>query len=418
VTSPIALTPASGAGSPSLVPVERYARRRVGLFDLARIGAAGLSARRLRSGLTALGIAIGIAAMMAVLGISESSRADLLATLDRLGTNLLTVSAGQTLFGESSSLPEVAPGMIRRIAPVENASSVEMVQATARRTDLISSDETGGISVMAADTSLVGTLGGRVADGRWLDAATERYPTVVLGAVTARRFGITSVANAPLVYLGGTWFSVIGILDPLPLSPEIDRAALIGLPIARELFDATGSPTTIYVRAADAAIDDVRAVLPATANPSNPEEVTVSRPSEVIAARAAAASSFTALFLGLGAVALLVGGLGIANVMLMAALERRSEIGLRRALGATRGHIVGQFLTEALLLAGTGGVIGVALGSAVSIAYANSQHWLVSLPLVGIGGGVGMALVIGAFAGIYPAVRAARTPPTDALRTA
>jgi putative ABC transport system permease protein len=399
-------------------PIERFARRRVGLFDLARIGAGGLSARRLRSGLTALGIAIGIAAMMSVLGISESSRADLLATLDRLGTNLLTVNAGRSMFGDESSLPDVATGMISRIGPVESVSGVEVVEASVRRTDLISDAETGGISVFAADPSLITTLGGRLAVGRGLDAATERYPTVVLGSVAAERLGISSVANDPLVYLGGHWFSVIGILDPMPLSPEIERAALIGLPIAKDLFGATGSPTTIYVRAADASIDDVRAVLPATANPSNPEEVEVSRPSDAIAARAAAADTFTALFLGLGAVALLVGGLGIANVMLMAALERRSEIGLRRALGATRGHIVGQFLTEAVLLAGTGGMLGVMLGSAVSIGYANSQGWLVSLPLVGILGGVGMAVLIGAVAGIYPAVRAALTPPTDALRTA
>jgi putative ABC transport system permease protein len=399
-------------------PVERYARRRVGLFDLARIGAGGLSARRLRSGLTALGIAIGIAAMMAVLGISESSRADLLATLDRLGTNLLTVNAGRSMFGDESSLPEVATGMIRRIGPVEGVSAVEAIDASVRRTDLISIAETGGISVLATDGALVATLGGRLADGRGLDGATERYPTVVLGAMAARRLGIDSVADEPLVYLGGHWFSVIGILDPMPLSPEIERAALIGLPIAKDLFGATGSPTTIYVRAADAAIDDVRAVLPATANPANPNEVEVSRPSDAIAARAAAADSFTALFLGLGAVALLVGGLGIANVMLMAALERRSEIGLRRALGATRGHIVGQFLTEAVLLAGSGGLLGVLLGSVLSMGYANSQGWLVSLPLVGIVGGVAMAVLIGALAGIYPAVRAALTPPTDALRTA
>jgi len=400
------------------VAVDRYPRRRVGLVDLVRIGAGGLSARRLRSGLTALGIAIGIAAMMAVLGISESSRADLLATLDRLGTNLLTVSAGKSMFGDDSTLPEVAPGMISRIGPVEGVAGVEAIAASVRRTDLISADETGGIAVFAADTSLIDTLGGSLADGRGLDAATEQYPTVVLGSVAATRLGISSVADEPLVYLGGHWFSVIGILEPMPLSPEIERSALIGLPIAKDLFDATGSPTMIYVRAADAAIDDVRAVLAATANPANPEEVTVSRPSDAIAARAAAASTFTALFLGLGAVALLVGGLGIANVMLMAALERRSEIGLRRALGATRGHIVGQFLTEAVLLAGTGGVLGVALGAAVSIGYANSQGWLVSLPLFGILGGVGMAVLIGAVAGLYPAIRAARTPPTDALRTA
>jgi putative ABC transport system permease protein len=396
----------------------RPRRGRVGLTDLARIGGAGLSARRLRTSLTALGIAIGIAAMMAVLGISESSRADLLATLDRLGTNLLTVSAGQTLFGDASKLPQEAAGMVGRIAPVEGVAGVESVSASVRRTDYIPELETGGISVLAADEQLLGTLGGLLADGRNLDAAMERYPTVVLGSVAASRLGIEDADSGAMVDVGGEWFVVIGILEPLPLAPEIDRSALIGLPIATELFVATGSPTTIYVRAADAAIDDVRSVLPPTVNPSNPEEVEVSRPSEAIAARAAAATTFTALFLGLGAVALLVGGLGIANVMLMAVLERRSEIGLRRALGATRGHIVGQFLAEALLLAGTGGVLGVLIGSAVSAAYATSQGWLVALPWIGVVGGIGLAVVMGAAAGLYPAIRAARTAPTDALRTA
>ena len=405
------------AARPAIADV-RFRRGHVGVVDLARIGAGGLRARRVRTGLTALGIAIGIAAMMAVLGISESSRADLLATLDRLGTNLLTVNAGQTLFGENSALPEEAPGMIGRIAPVEGVSGVESIPVAVRRTDLIPKAETGGISVIAADGSLLGTLEGTIADGRNLDAATARYPTVVLGATAARRLGITDVGIGAVVNIGGQWFAVIGILEPLPLTPEIDRSAIIGLPIARDLFDATGSPTTIYVRASDAAIEDVRAVLPATANPANPEEVQVSRPSEAIAARAAAATTFTALFLGLGAVALLVGGLGIANVMLMAVLERRSEIGLRRALGATRGHIVGQFLTESLVLAGSGGIVGVVLGSMVTVLYAGSQGWLVALPWVGIAGGVGLAVAIGAIAGLYPAVRAARTAPTDALRTA
>ena len=405
------------AARPALADA-RFRRGHVGVVDLARIGAGGLRARRVRTGLTALGIAIGIAAMMAVLGISESSRADLLATLDRLGTNLLTVNAGQTLFGESSALPEEAPGMIGRIAPVEGVSGVESIPVAVRRTDLIPKAETGGISVIAADGSLLGTLEGTIADGRNLDAATARYPTVVLGATAARRLGITDVGIGAVVDIGGQWFAVIGILEPLPLTPEIDRSAIIGLPIAQELFDATGSPTTIYVRASDAAIEDVRAVLPATANPANPEEVQVSRPSEAIAARAAAATTFTALFLGLGAVALLVGGLGIANIMLMAVLERRSEIGLRRALGATRGHIVGQFLTESLVLAGSGGIVGVVLGSVVTVLYASSQGWLVALPWVGIAGGVGLAVAIGAIAGLYPALRAARTAPTDALRTA
>ena len=248
----------------------------------------------------------------------------------------------------------IAPGRGRRRRRGRSPASV-------RRTDFIPDLETGGITVARGRRpSCSRRSAARVADGRNLDAAMERYPTVVLGSVAASRLGIAGRRRRrhgrhrrPLVR---------GRRHPrvrCRSRPEIDRSALIGLPVAKELFGATGSPTTIYVRAADAAIDDVRSVLPATANPANPEEVEVSRPSEAIAAKAAAATTFTALFLGLGAVALLVGGLGIANVMLMAVLERRSEIGLRRALGATRGHIVGQFLAEALLLAGVGGVAGV-----------------------------------------------------------
>jgi len=392
--------------------------RPIGILDLARIGAGGLRARRLRTGLTALGIAIGIAAMIAVIGISESSRADLLATLDRLGTNLLSVSAGRTMFGDDSKLPEDSTAMVRRIGPVEAVAAVEAVSVSIRRSSLVSKSDTGGITVLATDDQLLPTLGGRIAQGRGLDAAMGRYPTVVLGSIAARRLGIDDVGIGALVDIGGEPFLVVGILDPLPLSPEIDRSALIGLNVAKDRFDATGSPTTIYVRASDSAIENVRAVLPATVNPENPNEVDVTRPSEAIAARAAAATTFTALFLGLGAVALLVGGLGIANVMLMAVLERRSEIGLRRALGATRGAIAGQFVTEALLLAGTGGVLGVALGSAITAAYARSQGWLIALPWLGILAGIVGALLIGAAAGLYPAIRAARVAPTEALRTA
>ena len=238
----------------------------------------------------------------------------------------------------------------------------------------------------------------------------------MLGALAAERLGITSLVGQPLVWIADRWWAVVGILDPLPLAPEIDRSALVGMDAARKYLDTEASPTTIYVRAADELLDDVRAVLPATANPESPEAVNVSRPSDAIEARAAAATAFTTLFLGLGAVALLVGGLGIANVMLMAVLERRNEIGLRRALGATRGHIVGQFLAEAILLAGAGGVAGAVLGSAVAAAYATSQAWVVALPIAGCVAGVLGAAAVGAVAGLYPAVRAANLAPTDSLR--
>jgi putative ABC transport system permease protein len=396
-----------------------FATRALGPFELVRIGGRGLRSRRLRSSLTTLGIAIGIAAMVAVLGISEASRASLLDVLDRLGTNLLTVTPGQSMFtGDQATLPDDASLMIRRIGPIEGVSGVASISTTVRRTDRISASETGGIAVLAAESSLLRTLDGTLARGRFLDAASERYPTVVLGSVAAARLGIVDLDANVQVFLGGRWFTVIGILDPLPLAPEIDRSALIGFPVAKSLFGADGSASTIYVRALPGSVGDVRTVLAATANPAHPEEVRVSRPSDAIEARAAASTTFTGLLLGLGAVALLVGGLGIANVMLMAILERRSEIGLRRALGATRVHIAVQFVAEAILLAAIGGALGVGLGSTIAAVYAHGQGWPLVVPVVGVAGGLLAAVLIGGAAGLYPALRAALVSPTDALRGA
>jgi putative ABC transport system permease protein len=384
--------------------------------DVVRVGGVGLRTRRLRAALSALGIAIGIAAMVSVLGISESSKSDLIATLDRLGTNLLKVAPGQTILGEEAELPEQAGPMIGRIAPVASVSALEGVEATVRRTDYIPEEETGGISVSAADLDLLTTLGATVRAGVYLNAATARYPAVVLGSEAAERLGIDRPGVN--VRLGERWFTVVGILDPVELAPDLDSAALIGLPIAKELFGAEGSASTIYVRADPDDLDDVRRVLGSTANPEHPEEVDVSRPSDALEARAAAKTAFTSLFLGLGAVALLVGGVGIANVMVISVLERRSEIGLRRALGATKGHIRLQFVTESLILAGFGGIAGVVLGAVITVVYASNRGWHTAIPWYVPAGGIAAAIAIGAVAGLYPAMRAARLAPTEALRSA
>jgi putative ABC transport system permease protein len=408
----------SDAGPPAAAPAVAALPDpgRLGIFDLVRIGGRGLGSRRLRSGLTALGISIGIAAMLAVLGIAESSRATLLAELDRIGSNLLTATAGQTFLGQDSSLPTTAAAMAARIGPVESAASVTNTTASVRRTDRISSAETGGISVQAADPNLLATLNGSLAAGRFIDDAVGRYPAVVLGNIAARRLGIHSLETPVMVWIGERWWSVVGILDPLPLAAEIDRSALVGRGAAEGLLGAGTAPTTLYIRAVPELIGDVRRVLAPTVDPEHPEAVEVSRPSDAIEARAAAATAFTTLFLGLGAVAVLVGGLGIANVMLMAVLERRAEIGLRRALGATRRHIAGQFLVEAMLLAGLGGLLGALAGSAIAAAYATTQGWLVAIPIAGLVAGIAGAALVGAVAGLYPALRAANASPTEALR--
>jgi putative ABC transport system permease protein len=384
--------------------------------DLAGLGVVGLRTRRLRSALTAIGIAIGIAAMVAVLGISASSRTDVLAELDRLGTNLLEVTPGQSFFGDDSALPEDAAAMARRIGPVTSAAGVTGVQASVRRTDLIPASETGGIGVYAADPELATTLEATMRAGRFLDAATEQYPATVLGALAAERLGIDSLEGSPLVWLGDRWYAVIGILDPLPLVPNIDRGALIGYDTAANDFGTERSPSLIYVRTAPGDVDGVRNVLPATANPEAPNEVQVNRPSDALAARAATNRALTALLVGLGAVALVVGGVGIANVMVISVLERRSEIGIRRALGATKRHVRVQFLLEAVFLALCGGIVGVALGALVTAAYAASRSWTVAVPAGALAAGVGAALVIGVLAGLYPAARAARLAPADAVR--
>jgi putative ABC transport system permease protein len=387
--------------------------------DLLGVGSLGLRAKRSRTALTALGIAIGIAAMVSVVGISASSRADLLAELDRLGTNLLQVAPGSDGFGHDTELPTTAPSMIRRIVPVESAAATRTVANTSvRRTDRIDRAETGGIAVVATEPQLDETIGASLAAGRFLDAASVKLPTVVLGAEAAKRLGITAPAGRPLVDIGDHWFAVVGILDHVPLAPDIDRSALIGYPVAEDLFGIDEAPSTVRVRTDPDRVQQVRDVLAATANPTDPSTVSVTRPSDALAAKAEADDALTALLLGLGAVALVVGGVGIANTMVISVLERRTEIGLRRALGATRGDVRRQFLIEAVLLSGLGGGAGVMIGSGVTLGYASTRGWTPTVPLFAVGGGVVITLALGAIAGLYPAGRAARFAPADALRPA
>ncbi|MDL4820130.1 ABC transporter permease [Actinomadura opuntiae] len=388
---------------------------RLGPRDVVRVGLGGLRARPARVVLSALGIAIGIATMVAVIGISSSSKEDLLRRLDRLGTNLLTAKPGQTLFGDQAELPETAPEMVRRIGPVTGVGATGAVDATVRRTDRIPVEVTQGIAVQAASPDLLATLGTGVADGRWLNAATERYPGVVLGAQAARRLGVDRTGGR--VFLGGRWFVVLGVLRPAELAPEIDRSALVGWDAARRYLGFDGHPTTIYERSTDASVDGVRDVLARTVNPENPEEVEVSRPSDALRAKAEAAGAFTGLLLGLGAVALLVGGVGVANTMVISVLERRREIGLRRSLGATRGQVRVQFLAESLLLSAFGGAVGVLLGAAVTAGFAAAKGWPPVVPAWAPAGALAATLLIGTVAGLYPAMRAARLSPTAALAT-
>jgi putative ABC transport system permease protein len=415
--------PRKTGGSPAGLPRPEQAARvprpaRLGPGDVLRVGAVGLRTRPLRAFLSALGIAIGIAAMVAVVGISSSSRAELDRKLDALGTNLLTVAPGSTMTGEEARLPTAAEAMAGRIGPVDSVSAVGAVpDARVYRHDRIPAAESNGLSVLAARTDLRQTVAAGLSRGTWLNRATERYPAAVLGATAAGRLGVSRAGPEIRVLIGGVWFTVVGILEPAPLAPELDTAALVGWPVAQARLGFDGHPTTVYTRSEDHAVEEVRRVLGATANPQAPNETEVSRPSDALAARQAAGRAFTGLLLGLGAVSLLVGGVGVANTMVISVLERRAEIGLRRALGATRGQIRTQFLAESLLLSALGGLGGAALGAAVTTGYAVYQGWPSVVPVWAVTGGVAATLGIGALAGLYPAVRASRLSPTEALAT-
>jgi putative ABC transport system permease protein len=390
--------------------------RRLRTSDLARVAVVGIRTRKLRAALSALGIAIGVAAIVAVLGLSASSESGLLAEINALGTNLLTVTNGQTLFGQTAELPTVAPAMIGRIGPVSDVQDTGSVTADVFRSPLIPSIDTNALSVDATSLGLPKAVGTTVAQGEFLNAATATEPVCVLGGAAAQRLGIDRVFPGERIWLDNMWFYVAGILNPAPLTPEIDSEVLVGYAAVEKYLGFNGYPTEIYVKveptSQTAAVD---AVLAATANPAAPNEVDVSQPSSALVAQADAQAALNGLFLGLGAVALLVGAVGVANIMVISVLERRSEIGLRRALGATRGHIRTQFLSEAILLSLLGGAAGIVLGVISTAIYASSKHWGVVIPPLAWGGGIGASVVIGAVAGLWPALRAARMSPTEAL---
>jgi putative ABC transport system permease protein len=377
----------------------------------------GLRTRKLRAGLSALGIAIGVAAIVAVLGLSSSASAGLLNEISALGTNLLVVQNGQTLTGSTAELPKATPAMIARIGPVTQVEQTGSVTGNVYRSPLIPTIDSNAISIDAASLGLLRTVGTTVAQGRYLNAATAQEPVAVLGAAAAQRLGIDRVFSGERIWLDNKWFYVAGILKPAVLAPAVDSSVLVGFPAAEHYLGFDGHPSPIYVRTQTSQVNAVDNLLGATANPQNPNQVAVSQPSAALVAQADAQGAFDGLFLGLGAVALLVGAVGVANIMIISVLERRSEIGLRRALGATRGHIRVQFFSEAVLLALIGGAIGVGTGALSTAIYASTKHELVVIPALAWGGGMGAAILIGAVAGLWPALRAARMSPTEALWT-
>lgn len=386
------------------------------IVDALVLGWLGVTRRPGRAAMSALGIALGIATLTLVIGIPASGQADLDRQLTALGTDVLVAQASATT-DTPPPLPAEAAAMVRRIGPVDAASAVAAVDARVLRTDLSEPNATAGIVTLAATPDLLDVLRGSVASGTFL--APEGLPTAVLGTSAATWLGIPAVdpRHPVRVLIGSTWFTVVGVLDPTPLAPELEQAVLVDWSTAERSLGLDGRPTVVYVRAAESQVEAVRDVLPATLSPDLAGLIDVSRPSDALAAKRATQGTFSALFLGLAAVALIVGGIGVANTITVNVLERRREIGMRQALGATRHDIRLQFLTEAVALSTLGGIAGLVPGAIGTIVFGAWHGWPVVIPFGAMAGGVAGAVVIGAAAGLYPAAMAARLSPTEALRT-
>lgn len=408
------MRPPATAAPPTAAPA------RLALGDVLRLGLLGLRARKVRAVLSALGISLGIATMLVVTGIPASSQQALQNQITALGTNMLQ-AAPQPNQTPPVLLPTAASALVRRIGPVTQVASVANTGVDVQRTPWADASVTVGIAVLAAENNLLPAINGSVYNGTFLNAANDQFPVAVLGSQAASWLGINTLRAgqpAPQIFVGNQWFTVAGILNQTPLTPEIDQSVLVGWPAAEKYLDFNGHPTVVYLKARQDQLNAVRGVLPATLSPQLPGLIQVSQPSPALAAQRDSERAFSGLFLGLAAVAVLVGAIGVANTMIIAVLERRREIGLRRALGAHRGQIRLQFLTEAVFLSLLGGLAGTVTGVAIAVLYAFAKGWPPVIPLASVVEGIAGALLAGIAAGLYPAMRAARLTPTEALASA
>jgi putative ABC transport system permease protein len=387
-------------------------------LDLLGVAAAGLAARKVRMALVIVGPMLGVAVIVGIIGLSESARGEVRQSLRDLGTNLLVIDAGRA--SPDRQLTPESLDRVSRVSTVEQASQVTYVPNVRVTAAPLIGEKADPlpVEVRATRSSLGAVLGLELAQGRFLNTFDEQpgIQSVVLGADAARRLAVEP-GEPRTIFLNNKLFAVVGVLQKSRLLREVNSGAFVTYPTARDLFGGADEPSQLYVRVQDGTTQASADTLAAAISYDDFQAQQLVRvPSQLLEAQARVDATFRAIVLGLGGLSLFISGIGIANVMTIAVLQRASEIGIRRALGHTRGVIAAQFLVESLLIGVLGGLLGAAVGALFVMLAANHQDWVLVLrPLPILGAGL-ISVAVAMLAGIYPALRAARMEPLETLR--
>lgn len=394
--------------------------------DLLSESATALTARPTRTLLTALGTILGVAALVTTIGLAKTAGNQIIIRFDELEATRVLVRPTDQERGrnniQTSVIPFDAGDRLRRLNGVAAAgtkSDVE-IEGSARSVPVV--DPQGlnefQISVVAASPGLFDAVRATLASGRFFDAGHNARGdnVVVLGPGAANRLNVSRLDNSPAIFIGEETFAVIGILSDVDREPDLLNAIIVTDGFAQQRL-GLGAPAEVHIETEVGAAELIGGQAPIALAPDRSDQLRVSLPPSAQAVRSSVQSDIDALFLILGGVSLLVGAIGIANVTLVSVLERTGEIGLRRALGATRGHIASQFLFESATLGALAGLLGTSLGILTIVIVSATRQWTPVLdpwlpfvaPIVGA--------VIGLLAGTYPAWKAGATEPVTALRS-